>query len=63
MSIDSRVTVTGDVKLILKDGANLTVNGGLLVRTNDSFTVYAQSQGDWCIERDQWQWRWNRRRR
>ena len=45
VSIDSRVTVTGDVKLILKDGANLTVNGGLLVRTNDSFTVYAQSQG------------------
>ena len=45
VTIDSRVTVTGDVKLILKDGASLTVNGGFLVRTNDIFTVYAQSQG------------------
>ena len=45
VTIGSRVTVTGDVKLILKDGASLTVNGGFLVRTNDIFTVYAQSQG------------------
>ena len=44
VEIDSRVTVTGDVKLILKDGANLTVNGGIDVSgTSNSFTVYAQS--------------------
>ena len=44
VAIDSRVTVTGDVKLILKDGSNLTVNGGIDVSgTSNSFTVYAQS--------------------
>lgn len=44
VTIDSRVTVTGDVKLILKNGANLTVNGGIDVSgTSNSFTVYAQS--------------------
>lgn len=44
VEIDSRVTVTGDVKLILKDGANLTVNGGIDVSgTSNSFTIYAQS--------------------
>lgn len=45
VAIDSRVTVTGDVRLILKDGASLTVNGGILVVSSNSFTVYAQSQG------------------
>ena len=44
VAIPSRVTVTGDVKLILKDGANLTVNGGIDVSgTSNSFTIYAQS--------------------
>lgn len=44
VTIDSRVTVTGDVKLILKDDSNLTVNGGIDVSgTSNSFTVYAQS--------------------
>lgn len=44
VTIDSRVTVTGDVKLILKDGASLIVNGGIDVSgTSNSFTVYAQS--------------------
>lgn len=44
VAIDSRVTVTGDVKLILKNGANLAVNGGIDVSgTSNSFTVYAQS--------------------
>lgn len=44
VEIDSRVTVTGDVKLILKGGADLTVNGGIDVSgTSNSFTVYAQS--------------------
>ena len=44
VTIDSRVTVTGDVKLILKDSAKLTVNGGIDVSvTSNSFTIYAQS--------------------
>lgn len=47
VTIDSRVTVSGDVKLILKDGANLTVNGGIDVSgTSNSFTVYAQSANE-----------------
>ena len=43
VTIGSRVTVTGDVKLILKDDSNLTVNGGIDVSEGKSFTVYAQS--------------------
>lgn len=46
VTIDSRVTVTGDVKLILKDGSNLTVNGGIDVTDPNSFTIYAQSTSD-----------------
>lgn len=45
VTIDSRVTVTGDVKLILKDGASLTVNGGILVPGGSTFTVYGQQNG------------------
>ena len=45
VTIDSRVTVNGDVKLILQDGATLTVNGGIDVSDGNSFTVYAQSAG------------------
>lgn len=41
--INSRVSISGDVKLILADGANLVVNGGIDVNTGNSFTVYAQS--------------------
>ena len=41
-----RVTVTGDVHLILKDGCNLTVNGGIQVAQRDSLTIYAQSKDD-----------------
>ena len=46
VTIGSRVTVTGDVKLILKDDSNLTVNGGIDVTDPNSFTVYAQSTSD-----------------
>ena len=48
------VTVSGDVHLILADGCNLTVNGGIQVQDNsaesvpntNSLTIYAQSTGD-----------------
>lgn len=45
VTINSRVTVTGDVKLILKDGANLIVNGGISVPSGSTFTVYGQQDG------------------
>ena len=43
VTVDSRITVNGDVKLILADGATLTVNGGIGVSGENTFTVYAQS--------------------
>lgn len=43
VSIGSRVEVTGDVHLILADGASLTVTGGINVPEDSSFTVYGQS--------------------
>ena len=43
VEITGRVKVTGSVHLILANGANLTVNGGIEVSEGNSFTVYAQS--------------------
>lgn len=51
VTIDQTVTVSGDVKLILADGANLTVNGtdgdnaGIEVTQGNSLSIYAQSIG------------------
>lgn len=45
VTIRSRVTVSGEVHLILADGASLTVDGGINVAESDSFSVYAQSVG------------------
>ena len=53
VTIDQRVTVTGDVRLILTDGCALTVNGGILVQDDDNdstngsanaLTIYGQTQ-------------------
>ena len=41
-----RVTVSGNVHLILTDGCNLTVNGGIGVSRGNSLTIYAQPTGD-----------------
>ena len=46
VTIGSRVTVSGEVHLILADGASLTVNGGINVAEGNSFSVYAQSVGE-----------------
>ena len=46
VTIDRRVTVTGDVHLILADGCNLTVNVGIHVSEGNSLTIYAQSAGE-----------------
>ena len=45
VTIDDRVTVSGEVHLILADNASLTVNGGINVAEGNSFSVYAQSVG------------------
>lgn len=45
VSIAQRVTVSDDVKLILTDGANLNVNGGISVSEGNSFTIYGQEKG------------------
>lgn len=42
-TIDSRVTVTGDVNLILCDGAELTVSKGINVAEGKSLTIYGQT--------------------
>ena len=43
--VPQRVTVSGDVHLILTDGCTLTVNGGIQVTHDNSLTIYAQSTG------------------
>lgn len=40
-----RVTVGGDVHLILTNNAKLTVNGGISVNAGNSLTIYAQPAG------------------
>ena len=45
VTINQRVTVTGEVHLILADGCTLTVNGGIQVAENNSLTIYGQSGG------------------
>ena len=42
-TIGRRVTVTGDVHLILADRCTLTVNGGIRVAQGNSLTIYGQS--------------------
>ena len=52
VEIGSRVTVSGDVHLILTDGCTLTVNGGIQVQDNstestpntNALTIYGQTQ-------------------
>ena len=45
IAIDSRVTVSGDVHLILADGCELTVNGGIQVTDSNALTIYGQGNG------------------
>ena len=46
MTIDGRVTVNGDVHLILCDDCSLTVNGGIQLKSGNSLTIYGQTEGD-----------------
>ena len=43
VTISNRITVTDDVHLILVDGCNLTVSGGIDVSSGNSLNIYAQS--------------------
>lgn len=46
ITIHSRVTVFGDVRLILADGCELTIDGGIQVAHPNSLTIYGQSEGN-----------------
>ena len=46
VTINDRVTVTGNVHLILQDNCTLTVNGGINVAEGNSLTIYGQSEGE-----------------
>ena len=50
VTIAQRVTVSGDVHLILTDGCNLTVNGGIDVSGSNALTIYGQSGGTGSLE-------------
>ena len=52
ITIGSRITVTGAVKLILADGCSLTVNGGIGVNGSNSFTIYGQTDGTGRLDAD-----------
>ena len=41
-----RIVISGDVKLILKDGCTLTAEQGIRINTDATLTIYAQSEGD-----------------
>ena len=43
VTVNSRIQVNGNVKLILVNGADLTVKGGIGVAQNASLNIYAQS--------------------
>jgi len=49
VAINERITCVGDVRLILKDGAKLSANAGIVASPGTDgylgFTVYAQSEG------------------
>ena len=45
ITISSRITVSGEVHLILVDGKTLTASSGITVATGNSLTIYGQSGG------------------
>lgn len=45
VTIDTRVTVTGDVHLILTDDGSLNAGAGITVNSGNSLTIYGQSAG------------------
>ena len=47
-TVDSRITVNGTANLILADGCELTIKGGIDVCRENSLNIYAQSEGEKC---------------
>ena len=45
VTVSGLISFTGDVNLILCDGATLTVNGGVSVNEGNTLNIYAQSEG------------------
>ena len=45
VTISDRIIVTGDVHLILMDGASLKASAGITVNGDNSLTIYGQSEG------------------
>ena len=45
LTVGDRITVKGDVHLILMDGCNFTANDGIGVEDGKSLTIYAQTKG------------------
>ena len=43
VTIESRIYLDGDAKLLLCDGAKLSTNMGITVRADESFSIYCQS--------------------
>lgn len=50
VSVSKRMTVSGDVNLILCDGAALTAAEGVTVNSGNSLTIFAQSGGSGSLE-------------
>ena len=45
VTVDSRITITGTVHLILTDGHSLTANKGICVTDDNELNIYGQSKG------------------
>ena len=45
VTVNSRITVNGNVHLVLADGATLTAAKGITVHSGNSLTIYGQSKG------------------
>lgn len=56
VSTDTRITVSGDVKLILADGCTLTAGNGIQVQDTNALTVYAQANGTGTLTATGGQW-------
>ena len=53
LEIGSRVSVTGNVKLILKDGVTLHIAKGITVEGDNSLTIYGQTDGTGVLTIDE----------
>ena len=50
INITDRITVTGNVHLILADGCNLTASKGINVSAGNSLSIYGQTNGSGALE-------------